>query len=93
MPEDVYVPPPPPKDVEVKPSMDREGNLGMKFNQKLMVPGFIKQADSREESDAKSTDSASDSKEGRQLIALSEIDVARDVMDVTFQKTTDTDAE
>jgi hypothetical protein len=85
--EEVYVPPPPPKEVEVKPKVDREGNIAMKFNQKLMVPGFISQAKS--DSEAKPTDSTSDSKESgetpRQLIALEEIDVARDIMDVTFQ--------
>jgi len=33
--------------------VDREGNLKMKFNQKLQVPGFIKKnKDTREKSDS-----------------------------------------
>jgi hypothetical protein len=73
--------PEPPKDVEVKVGgVDRSGNIKMKFNQPLAVPGFIDQGDS---SDAKA----------RRLVALSELNVARDIMDVTFVKTSEGDKE
>jgi len=53
----------------------------MNFNQKLAVPGFI------DKSGTGGTDAAT----GRRMVALSEINVARDIMGVSFQQTSDTD--
>jgi len=47
----------------------------MAFNQKLSVPGFI------DTTGTGGTDAAT----GRRMVALSEINVARDIMGVSFQ--------
>lgn len=58
-----------PLPVDIKiEKMSRDGTLSVKFNQKMRVPGFLTKTDSK----------------GRRLVELSEIDVARDVIDVQF---------
>jgi len=74
---EVPVEKPPPVDLAIS-EMSRDGKIKVEFNQELKVPGFIKEA---EDSGDK----------GRILLALSEIDVGRDIMDVQFISRNDDD--
>jgi len=65
----------PPVALEIQ-GISREGVIAITFNQPLNVPDFIEQ------------DVSADS---RRLVALSELDVARDIMDFNFLMRSDTD--
>ena len=75
------------KPVEMETGkVDREGNVGLDFNQKMQVPSIITQKKDKTGKRklylqnfeiCKVTDK-------RRLVGLSELDVSRDILDVTF---------
>ena len=52
--------------------MSKKGNLKLEFNQELLVPNFIDQPDNNKQI------------QGRELVSPSELNVARDLLDIKF---------
>lgn len=74
-----------PIELETK-KISREGDVGLEFNHKMRVPEIITQKPTKDSKQRLLVQSFSTCPvtQKRRLVGLSELDVSRDIMDVTF---------
>ena len=84
------------KDIEMETDkVTREGDVALKFNQKMVVPAVItgKKPTGRKQRALLQRFDTCPATNKRRLVGLSELDVSRDVLDVTFVTLSDQEAK